>query len=208
MNERQKRDRLLRRRQIQAAAARAFAERGYAKTTIEHVAREASLSVGGIYLHFRSKEDLYASLLEGALERLDAELAAQSYPGPSMVWARLVEWAAADPEGPRALRMLALPDARAQLADEVVAALVKGLEQLRHHIAFAMSSAIAGGLYRAADPEELADLLWSLFLGLVETVDARRTLGMGGASLDERAAATFRAFEGLLLVAAPPRPAV
>ncbi len=47
-----------RRRQILRAAARVFADRGYATATIENVARAAHVAEGTIYNYFRSKEDL------------------------------------------------------------------------------------------------------------------------------------------------------
>jgi len=47
-----------RRRQILRAAARVFADRGYATATIEDVARAAHVAEGTIYNYFRSKEDL------------------------------------------------------------------------------------------------------------------------------------------------------
>ena len=71
-HERKQQERHARRRRIQRAARSVFAEKGYAKTSIEQIAREASLSVGAIYLYFRSKEDLYISLLEETLELFDA----------------------------------------------------------------------------------------------------------------------------------------
>src|SRR6187549_1054769 len=73
--ERKQQERQARRRRIQRAARTVFAERGYAKTSIEQIAREASLSVGAIYLYFRSKEDLYVSLLEETLTVFDVEMA-------------------------------------------------------------------------------------------------------------------------------------
>src|SRR5687768_1340637 len=65
--ERKAQERQARRRRIQEAARTVFAERGYAGASIELIARAAQLSVGAIYLYFRSKEDLYVSLIEDTL---------------------------------------------------------------------------------------------------------------------------------------------
>ena len=81
--ERKQQERHARRRRIQRAARTVFAEKGYAKTSIEQIAREASLSVGAIYLYFRSKEDLYVSLLEETLETFDNDLSAVAHRGDS-----------------------------------------------------------------------------------------------------------------------------
>src|SRR5450755_2357654 len=73
--ERKAQERQARRRRIQEAARTVFAEKGYAGASIELIARAAQLSVGAIYLYFRSKEDLYVSLVEDALTMFDVEMA-------------------------------------------------------------------------------------------------------------------------------------
>lgn len=40
-----------------------FSRKGYAKANIREIARAAGISVGGVYLYFRTKEDLYRSLV-------------------------------------------------------------------------------------------------------------------------------------------------
>lgn len=45
------------------AAASLIAHYGYDKTTVEEIARSASVSKGAVYLHFRSKEQLFEALL-------------------------------------------------------------------------------------------------------------------------------------------------
>ena len=73
--ERKAQERQARRRRIQEAARTVFAERGYTGASIELIARAAQLSVGAIYLYFRSKEDLYTSLIEDTLTVFDVEMA-------------------------------------------------------------------------------------------------------------------------------------
>lgn len=45
------------------SAANLIAHYGYDKTTVEDIAREAGVSKGAIYLHFKSKEQLFEALL-------------------------------------------------------------------------------------------------------------------------------------------------
>jgi AcrR family transcriptional regulator len=52
-----------RRELIENAAARLFAARGYAGTTLDEVAAEAGVTKPMVYRHFRSKKDLYLALL-------------------------------------------------------------------------------------------------------------------------------------------------
>jgi len=70
------------RRRILTAAARLFAHRGFAKTTVEEIALEAGVSKGLVYVHFPSKEALLEKVLSIAL----------------------VEWSEATQEATRGLR--------------------------------------------------------------------------------------------------------
>lgn len=200
--ERKRQERQARRRRIQQAAREVFAEKGYTKTSIEQVARQASLSVGAIYLYFRSKEDLYISLLEETLEAFDAELAQirgrTDLPPAARLqaaWSYFTSWAVSDVEGTRILRLISQPGVRKQLSDEVAEACAKGLTCVREHFAALLRDGIEAGHYRAVNPEERADLLVSLFMGLLQTADARANLELPGPSFTESAQAAFAAVE-------------
>lgn len=64
------------RARIVEAARRAFAARGYHGTLVDHVAREAGVSKGAVYVHFPSKEELFLTLLEDAAATLVDRLTA------------------------------------------------------------------------------------------------------------------------------------
>jgi AcrR family transcriptional regulator len=179
--ERKQQERQARRRRIQRAAREVFAERGYAKTSIEQIARQASLSVGAIYLYFRSKEDLYVSLLEDTLQVFDAELTqarTRTEVGGRLraAWTVLTAWTGADVEGTRILRLLAQPAVKAQLSDEVVQAVGQGIGRVREHLASCIADGIHAGTYRAVNAGEVADLLWSLFIGALDAAELRANL--------------------------------
>ena len=48
---------------IMKAAMDVFSRKGYAKANIREIARTAGISVGGVYLYFRNKEELYRNLI-------------------------------------------------------------------------------------------------------------------------------------------------
>ena len=194
--ERKAQERQARRRRIQQAAREVFAARGYAGASIEQIARHAQLSVGAIYLYFRSKEDLYVSLLEETLTVFDAEMTrmrgkAEVKDRLETAWAMLLEWIERDPEGPRILRLLAQPGIQAQLSEEVRTAVGAGLGRLREHLGACVADGIHAGVYRAVNAGELADLAWSLLLG---TLDARETRVNLGLEVEPMAQAAARAF--------------
>lgn len=59
-----------RKRQIRAAATRCFVRRGYASTRLLDIAREAGLSKGGVYFHYRAKEQLFHDIIDAHLQTL------------------------------------------------------------------------------------------------------------------------------------------
>jgi AcrR family transcriptional regulator len=60
----------LKRQEILKAAAAVFAKRGFQKTLMEDVAGQAGIGKGTIYRYFSSKDDLYFSILDQAVEDL------------------------------------------------------------------------------------------------------------------------------------------
>ncbi|MCS7235456.1 MAG: TetR/AcrR family transcriptional regulator [Armatimonadota bacterium] len=58
------------RARILEAARRAFAARGFHATLMDHVAQQAGLSKGALYVHFPSKEELFLALLDDAAATL------------------------------------------------------------------------------------------------------------------------------------------
>jgi AcrR family transcriptional regulator len=55
--------------QIVAAATRVLAAKGYARTSLLDIAREAGMSKGALHYHFPSKEALVSKVLDSALEK-------------------------------------------------------------------------------------------------------------------------------------------
>jgi AcrR family transcriptional regulator len=189
--ERKAQERQARRRRIQEAARTVFAERGYAGASIELIARAAQLSVGAIYLYFRSKEDLYVSLIEDALTLFDVEMTqVREHAAVSArlrdTWSILIRWAERDAEGPRILRLLAQPAIRPQLSDEVVAAVSAGLARIQDHIGACVADGIHAGVYRQVNAREIADLAWSVLLGSLDAAEMQGNLGIGAEALTAR----------------------
>jgi AcrR family transcriptional regulator len=189
--ERKAQERQARRRRIQEAARTVFAERGYAGASIELIARAAQLSVGAIYLYFRSKEDLYVSLIEDALTVFDVEMAQvreqiEVSRRLRETWSLLVRWAEKDPEGPRILRLLAQPAIRPQLSDEVVAAVSAGIGRVQDHIGACVADGIHAGIYRQVNAREIADLAWSVLLGSLDAAEMQGSLGVSTEALAVR----------------------
>ncbi len=202
--ERKAQERQARRRRIQEAARTVFAERGYSGASIELIARAAQLSVGAIYLYFRSKEDLYVSLIEDALTVFDVEMGQvrdQLETGKRLreTWNILVRWAERDAEGPRILRLLAQPAIRPQLSDEVVVAVSAGIARIQDHIGACVADGIHAGIYRQVNAREIADLAWSVLLGSLDAAEMHSNLGVAAEQLTVRTDRALSLIESALL---------
>lgn len=55
------------RKRILDAAMKVFAEYGYAKANMRMIAKASSISIGGLYLYFKNKEDLYLTLIKSRM---------------------------------------------------------------------------------------------------------------------------------------------
>jgi AcrR family transcriptional regulator len=74
IKERKERERERRKQQIIVAAKRVFSEKGFNRATMEDIAREAELSPGTLYLYFKNKEELYASLSVRILQYINIRM--------------------------------------------------------------------------------------------------------------------------------------
>ena len=59
-----------RRELILEAAAGCFSHFGYRRTVVDDIAREVGIAKGSIYLHFKSKEELFIALLDHEREKV------------------------------------------------------------------------------------------------------------------------------------------
>ena len=98
---------------IEAAATRLFAERGFAATTVDDIAREAGLAKPMLYRHFESKQELCVALLERSRDELIAaplaHLGTAAEDRRSRVAAMLDAWLAHIEAHPTAVRLLFTP---------------------------------------------------------------------------------------------------
>jgi AcrR family transcriptional regulator len=102
-----------RRAEIERAATRLFAERGYAATSVDHVAAAAGVSKPMLYRDFDSKRDLCVALLERYRDELVAAPLARFDPATSdwreQIAAMGDAWLGWVEENPDAARLLLAP---------------------------------------------------------------------------------------------------
>src|SRR5947209_17537699 len=59
------------RQRIQSVALELFAEQGYDKTSLREIAERLDVTKAALYYHFKSKEDIVASLVEDYFGQMD-----------------------------------------------------------------------------------------------------------------------------------------
>ncbi len=180
---RQERERERRRQQIIAASKRAIAAKGFSKTTIKDIAHEAELSPGTLYIYFKNKDELYASLsirmLKHLIVRLQRVKEMQANDPAQRIDAvkkALCEVYDIDP--PMLINLFHLQSS--ETLENISAELLDQITELTRQslltLADIFETGIEEGLFRARDPMQIALAVWAMFSGLILWEESKRTL--------------------------------
>ncbi len=96
------------RARIQAVAVELFAEQGYDKTSLREIAERLDVTKAALYYHFKSKEDIVASLAEDYFGKIDSLIEwGRQQPRSDAVRAEILrQYLAIVAEGHQVFRML------------------------------------------------------------------------------------------------------
>ena len=157
-----------RKQQIRAAATRCFVRRGYAATRLLDIAREAGLSKGGVYFHYRAKEQLFHDILDAQLAAFEARWSFEpvSDRAADVIMANLVRAHVRTIEdNPAETRLTNLLVTMAVQDVEFRDKLSKAWEVSRTLYAGVIARGIAEGVFKEADPQAMARNILSLVQG-------------------------------------------
>lgn len=191
VQQRRAREKQQRRQQILGAAKAVFSARGFLGATMEEIAEAAELGIGTLYLYFRSKEELYVSLLLEAMDLFSAELetirASSRAPEEKVraVWEFFYRYYQAYPDYYRMLMFLHREGVPASLSREVIDEINRRAARNFRLAAAIVREGMEAGVYRRGRPREVVDLLWSLMMGLVQLAETRRNLGVEAGTIEE-----------------------
>lgn len=161
--------------EILSAALAVFAERGYAATRLDDVARRAGVTKGTLYLYFPNKEELFKAVIRGTLVPALTRITDADDASPVSIDDLIADFErlADSPIGVIPKLVLGeatnFPEITRFYLDEVVA---RGLKAIRAML----QRGIDAGTFRAVDPEYsaycvvaplLLGLLWKHSLGAV-----------------------------------------
>jgi AcrR family transcriptional regulator len=183
IQERKERERERRRQQIIVAAKRVFSEKGFNRATMEDIAQEAELSPGTLYLYFKNKDELYASLSLRILQylnmRLDHVIKEEGIEPAKRIEAlkaAIYDVYQFDPLILINLFHLQSSETLKNLSPELFDDIQKLSSGSLDRITILFRSGIDGGLFDSFDPVVLAEILWSLFSGMVLWEESKRIL--------------------------------
>ena len=156
------------------AARGVFADKGFNRTTMEDIARRAELSPGTLYLYFKSKEELYASLslrvlhyLQLRLERVCQDQNLDFEGKLEALGAALYEVYQFDP-------LIIIKLFHLQSSETLINLSPRPMSEIKDLSARSISAmakifeeGIQKGVLVDSHPVALADILWSLFSGVV-----------------------------------------
>jgi len=169
--------------EITEAALAAFAEKGYAATKVDEVAKRAGVSKGLLYLYFKTKEDLFKAVIRSFLSpRIDAliknieetELSAEEFVrGPFLAFAKSLPNSPARilvrlmiAEGPKH------PDLVQWYWDNVVSRALKALRSL-------IKRGVANGEFRESALNEFPQLLVTpVFFSMIFTIVFKQQMNL------------------------------
>ncbi len=202
IQERKEREKERRRQQIIVAAKRVFSEKGFNKSTMEDIAKEAELSPGTLYLYFKNKEELYASLSLRILQYLHIRVT------------HVNKDAALSPEQKLSALMEAMYDVydfdpliiinmfhlqSSETLKNLSESLLEEIKQLSKKsigaIAKIFQEGIEKGIYVDRHPVALADIFWSMFSGVVLWEASKKIISADKDYLKSTLATAFELFE-------------
>ena len=183
IQERKEREKERRRQQIMVAAKRVFSDKGVNKATMEDIAQEAELSPGTLYLYFKNKEELYASLslrilqyLLIRVEHVNDDKEANPQEKLTALMDAMYDVYEFDPliiinmfhlQSSETLRNLS-----PQLMEEIKTLSRKSLGS----IAKIFEKGVEQGLFYDRHPVALADTFWAMFSGVVLWLTSKKLI--------------------------------
>jgi len=165
------------------AAKRVFSEKSFNKATMEDIAKEAELSPGTIYLYFKNKDELFASLslrilhyMSIRLEHVLKEKDLDPFEKIQALQEALYEVYEFDPLVLINMFHLQSSETLRNLSPDLLAD-IKELSRLSFgSMAKIFEQGIKNGEFIDKHPVALADIVWALFSGIVLWEESKRLI--------------------------------
>ncbi|MHB8780133.1 MAG: TetR/AcrR family transcriptional regulator [Candidatus Geothermincolia bacterium] len=161
------------REQITESARKLFLERGFYETRMEDIAESAGLAIGTLYLYFKNKNEIYASICEQGLAILD-DLFRQAVEDGADCWQKMEAMAKVNLRFYRkygnyydTIAFLFFGLKEGQLSRELREKTAARIRGILAHLEQIVREGMESGLLRPGDPKQTAIILWAAVLGMV-----------------------------------------
>ena len=183
IKERKEREKERRRQQIIIAAKRIFSAKGFNKATMEDIAEEAEISPGTIYIYFKNKDELYASLSIRILQHLNIRLEHVKNQNDVNVEQRIATLKDAlydiynlDPLILINLFHLQSSESLKNLSFGLLSEIKRLSQDSLKIMADIFSEGISNGVFIKTNPNALADIFWALFSGVILWEESKKII--------------------------------
>lgn len=183
IKERKEREKERRRQQIIIAAKRIFSAKGFNKATMEDIAKEAEISPGTIYIYFKNKDELYASLSIRILQHLNIRLehvkSKNDIDGQQRVMSlkeALYDVYSFDPLILINLFHLQSSESLKNLSPGLLSEIKRLSQSSLKIMSDIFSEGISAGVFIKANPNALADIFWALFSGVILWEESKKII--------------------------------
>lgn len=201
IQERKERERERRRQQIMVAAKRVFSSKGFSKTTMEDIAKDAELSPGTLYLYFKNKDELYASLslriLQYLLIRMEHVISEKELtPDQRMEALKQAMYDVYDFDPLILVNMFHLQSSETlkNLSTELRSEIRELSQKSLDAMAQIFEEGIREGYLVRRSPAVLSNIVWALFSGIVLWEESQKIIDGGGDYLRETFDTAFTIF--------------
>jgi TetR/AcrR family transcriptional regulator len=182
--ERKQREKEARLNSIESSARRLFAKKGFSATSMAEIAEAAEISKGTLYLYFKSKEELYYSLLEPILEyhhRLIADLTSDINQMADVTLREFIDYFSEsfpkDPEVHQFYMYYRAEEIQPLYTDERFRHLKTLMAKNVQKIEAVIARGIRQGIFRPVNPRVTSNIIWGLIVGVLSFEDNRRHSG-------------------------------
>ncbi len=181
--DRREREKSERRRLIMDAANRLFNSKGFSATAMEEIAKESELSPGTIYLYFKNKEELYGSLsvrdLGLLLERLEQiNKSEERDPQKRLEALKGVLYSIYEHDPILLLNVFNFQTSNLfkELSEDLATEIRRFSRRALRTIASIFEYGIHQGTFTQRNPIAIADIVWSVFSGIVIWEESKNAL--------------------------------
>jgi AcrR family transcriptional regulator len=151
---------------ILAAARTVLTEQGYSHASMRTIAQVAGISVGGLYLYFKNKEELYLTLMQEWMDGLNdcTRKALQKIDDPSE---SLRAFITVSMDYARLHKEMIILQGRELGFSFGMDAKIRFFRERRQHMAEIIRKGIDAGIFRHCDADEVAKVILNVHRGFV-----------------------------------------